>query len=236
MKKGFIGISIFLILAISLSLGYKIYSDKNNNLDKTNIKKEEQTTELVPNQKPYIDNNPIKLSLYKYYGHNKNREKVTEYTANWQYHKDISSFEVFFTEENNIDGDYFQNTFKKYYDNYENINNYKIGFHLNFLTKDQEINKNILSPKDTEDFFNYLEVYLYDDYHRKIGVWYSHTLENEMNDETLLTSIKLTAGKLINEITSDITVTVFTYDNDDFDNENNYRGKSSYKIVVKRQN
>lgn len=236
MKKGLIGIAILLIFTIAIGLGYKVYLDNKNILDKANIKKEEQTTEIVPNQNEYIDNNPIKLSLYKYYGHNKNREKVTEYTANWQYHKDISSFEVFFTEENTIDGDYFQNTFKKYYDDYENINHYKIGFHLNFLTQEQEVNKTILSPKDTEDFFDYLEVYLYDDYHQKIGIWYSHTLENEMNDETFLTSIKLTSGKLINEITSDITLTVFTYDSDDFDNDNNYRGNSSYKIVVKRQN
>ena len=54
-----------------------------------------------------------------------------------------------------------------------------------------------------------------------------------ITENTLLTSIKLTAGKKVNEISSDILVTAFTYDNDDFDLDNNYIGISKYQIIIK---
>ena len=38
----------------------------------------------------------------------------------------------------------------------------------------------------------------------------------------------------IDEVES-ITLTVFTYDEDDFDKENNYRGNSKYTINIKRK-
>lgn len=233
MKK----ILISLIIISLLALGFIVYKEKitkeNNN---PSIKQDNIKPNMPLETTKYIDNNPIKIGLYKYYGRYKNRELITEYTETWTYHKDISSFEVFYTNDSSITGNYFQDTFKEYYDKYENIDNYKIGYLISFITNNGEIKKMILSPKDTEDFFDYLEIYLYDDYHRQKGVWYSHTTEEEYNDETLLTSIKLTAGKNIADIISDISLTVFTYDYDDFDEENNYRGNSKYSIIVKNNN
>ena len=233
MKK----ILISLIIISLLALGFIVYKEKitkeNNN---PSIKQDNIKPNMPLETTKYIDNNPIKIGLYKYYGRYKNRELITEYTETWTYHKDISSFEVFYTNDSSITGNYFQDTFKEYYDKYENIDNYKIGYLISFITNNGEIKKMILSPKDTEDFFDYLEIYLYDDYHTQKGVWYSHTTEEEYNDETLLTSIKLTAGKNIADIISDISLTVFTYDYDDFDEENNYRGNSKYSIIVKNNN
>jgi len=223
--------SIVLIILISTFTYLKI-----NNLDnykEPEIKKDNVNTDLLEEKESYTDNNPIKLGLYKYYGRGKNRELITEYNKSWSYHNDISSFEVFYTNESTINGKYFQDTFKEYLDKYTDIDNYKIGYIISFNTKNGEINKTILSPKDTEEFFDILEIYLYDDYHREKGVWYSHTTEDEYNEETLLTSIKLTAGKNISEITSDISLTVFTYDYDDFDDYGNYKGISKYSIIVK---
>ena len=37
-------------------------------------------------------------------------------------------------------------------------------------------------------------------------------------------------------ISSPITLTVFTYDEDDFDKDNNYIGKSKYTITINTQN
>ncbi len=51
----------------------------------------------------------------------------------------------------------------------------------------------IRSPKDIVHT-EYLEVYLYDSIHHKPGEWYSHLLENQMKEETLITSFKLTPG------------------------------------------
>ena len=48
----------------------------------------------------------------------------------------------------------------------------------------------------------YLEVYLYDDIHQEEGTWYSHLTEDTTNAETVVSSVKLTAGSLIGEVTS----------------------------------
>lgn len=232
MKKFLLSI-IFILLIIISYISYNYYSSYSNlENDKKTIQK--NTMKKNENDIKSKNNNPInKIGLYKYYGKSKDRELITEYNDFWEYHKDISSFEVYYTNEPFINNDWLPETFDEYKNNYSNIDNYRIGYQINFLTKDKEINKTILSPKDTEEFYDYLEIYLYDDYHRERGVWYSHTTEDEFNENTLLTSIKLTAGKLINDISSDITLSVFTYDYDDFDNEGNYQGNSKYTIIVK---
>lgn len=220
------------MLIITGYLTFNYYKDINKEND--NIIKE-SNNKIEPEKDVYKDNNPIdKIGLYKYYGKVKERELIKEYSSNWEYHKDISSFEVYYTNDDFINNNWQKETFDTYKNNYSNIDNYKIGYYINFLTDNKEINKTILSPKDTNEFFNYLEIYLYDDYHREKGVWYSHTTEEEFNENTLLTSIKLTAGKDIEYIKSDISLTVFTYDNDDFDELGNYKGISKYQIIVKK--
>ena len=50
-----------------------------------------------------------------------------------------------------------------------------------------------------------------------------------------MTSIKLTASVYVDEVISPIKLSVFTYDQDDFDDSGNYRGNSIYTInVVKK--
>jgi len=218
-----------------LILLYIVNPLKNNNIvenPQSNIKNEDILE--IEEKNKYTDTNPIIVGLYKNYHNGNNRKLIKEYNAKWSYHNDISSFEVFYTNEEEISGSNQIKTFDLYKNNYQNIDNYRIGYIISFSTTTKEINKIILSPQDTEEYFDYLENYLYDDYHRN-GEWYSHTTEEEYNDDTLLTSIKLTAGKLVNEITSSITLTAFTYDINDnnvFDENNNYLGNSKYTIIV----
>lgn len=224
------------LLLISILLLTIYYIEKNKEkriiIDYPIYEKENKDEEKIVDE--YIDNNPIKIGFYNKLGKNKNRQIIHEYSDIWKYHTDIIVLDVFFSNEKEIDGRTFQYTFDDYYKEYENIENYKIGYKISFDTNDEKIEKYIFSPKDTQSFYNYLEIYLYDDYHKKVGVWYSHTTEDEMTDETLLTSIKLTAGKDIDKIISDISVTVFTYDNDDFDEKSEYRGTSYYSSIIKR--
>ncbi len=200
---------------------------------------EEQTKEVEENKEEeeevkYVDNNPIKLGLYKNYKNGSNRVLVNEYEEVWTYHKDISSFEVYYTQEEKISGGKQISVFDNYKNNYENIDDYRIGYILNFSINDEEVTKTILSPIDAEEYNNYLEVYLYDDYHRN-GEWYSHTTEEEYNKDTLLTSIKLTAGKQINELNSDIKLSAFSYIKDDLDKDGNYLGNSIWTITIKKK-
>lgn len=239
--KNYKYIIILIILIGVSSITFSYIKKQNKKEDNTTIiTDKEQNNEAINNEEePFKDPNPIAVSLYKYYGRGKAREKITEYTNTWKYHTDISSFEVYYTTESTLKISNQQTLFDEYLKMHTDYNNYKIGYNVKFLINNKEINKTILSPKDTEEIFDYLELYLYDDYHRTPGVWYSHTTEEEMNEETLLTSIKLTSGKLVDEITSDITLTVFTYDITDTENKaftenNEYIGNSKYSITIKR--
>jgi len=231
-------ILFFIIISITILgyLSFDYYKETNTNENPIIDTQKVNNNDITPETGKYIDNNPIKLGLYKYHGRYTDRELITEFSAPWQYHTDISSFEVYFTNESTIPGSNQIEQIDTYKTNYENIENYRIGYIINFLTNEKEIHKTILSPKDSEDFFEYLEIYLYDDYHRTPGVWYSHTTEEEFNENTLLTSIKLTAGVNVSQIISDITLTAFTYDSNDFDNYGNYKGISKYTIIVKKSN
>ena len=75
-------------------------------------------------------------------------------------------------------------------------------------------------------------MYLYDDINN--NGYYSHLTEEDINDNTIISSIKLTAGTYYEKITSNIKLTVFTYDEDDFDENKNYIGNSKHTIIIKK--
>lgn len=58
--------------------------------------------------------------------------------------------------------------------------------------------------------------------------------DNEITDNTLITSMKLTCGSDYKNITSDIYVKAFSYlTNNDFDENGYYRGKSYDEVIIK---
>lgn len=222
-----------IIILITLLIITGCNTKKNETTPKDTTKKEsEKTSEEV--KEDYIDNNPIKLGLYLYTNSYTNRKLLTEYSTNWIEGTDLCSLEIYYTTEESIPGTNQKKLWNTYYSNYQNISNYRIGYHISFNTKDNQIEKNILSPQDTGEIFDYIQLYLYDDINQEDGAWYSHITNEQYNENTILTSIKLTGSSKTNEITSDITLTTFTYDKDDFDENNNYRGNSKTTITIKR--
>ena len=226
MKKILI-ITCLLLTLTSCSYKTQPINKKDNKKNITsNVKEEIKDT--------YIDNNPITLGIYMYTNSSTPRYKTNEYKNNWKLNVDICSLEIFYTNEDQIPGTNFKNLWNNYYQNYTDINSYKIGYLIEFNTKNEgKIKKYIKSPQDTDSIYKYIQLYLYDDIHQD-GGWYSHITENEYNNDSILTSIKLTGSTYIDEITSDISLTAFTYDDDDFDENGEYRGISKQTVIIKR--
>ena len=223
---------ILLILIVLLLCGCSHNKEDNvstiDNIDDENDYIDETTIEQ------YIDDNPIKLGLFLYDNNYSNKERLEDtYYTNFVNGVDIGSFEVFLTEDKIINGNNFKNTWNKYYNNYENIDSYKVGFNIKFVLDDgTNYSANFLEP-DIFKFSEYFYVYLYDDIHQEDGAFYSH-LES-MEEDTLVTSIKIYAVDGIDRVDSFI-LSAFTYDSlDDFDEEGNYRGNSIYVIRIKRK-
>lgn len=215
---------MLVILLVGCTPKEEINKEENKLENNNEIKQEEIIKE------EYVDNNPIKLGLYLYTGSYSNKEKLSTYETTFVSGSDIGSFEVFFTDEEVISGNSFKSLFNSYYDKYENIDNYKIGYNIEFTLNDGTVNKfNLLKP-NIYLYGDYFYTYLYDDIHVNEGEFYSH-LES-IDDNTLITSIKIYAVDKIDDVKK-IKLTVFTYDSDDdFDEDGNYRGISKYSIDI----
>ena len=195
---------------------------KVNNLPESN----ELEEEIKVVEDAYKDDNPIKVGLYM------DGKLLENYTAKIVDGQDIAVFEVYYTNESDVGSGSTKYTFNKYYNNYDDIDKYKIGFYLGFETTEGKMEATILDPSKMHELY-YIYNYLYDDIHQADGAWYSHVEMEDVKDNTLYTSIKLYAGGYTYKITSPITLTVFTYDDmDDFDENGNYRGQSSYTITI----
>lgn len=227
MKK----IIILLIFPILLT-GCIEENKKNVNIITTN--EEEPEAPEIPSVPEYVDENPVEISLYIDAPSGGMQKSESEYHTSWIMKNDIVVFGSLFCNDDSMPSDHYQNLWANCASKYEDSTKYKVGWELKFTLKDgTSIDQMIYKPSDVSYFYDYLEIYLYDSANAKIGAWYSHLLDEEMTESTIMTSMKLTAGSKFEEIASPIEVTVFTYDTeDDFTESGHYRGKSSYKVTV----
>lgn len=176
----------------------------------------------------YIDENNATIGIYQEKG---NRiELVKEYKSTIKTSVDIGVFQIYPSNEETVltNGQFGV----AYYNAWSQTNNLKVGFNLKYtLVNGEEVSQNVLDPSMTTNN-QYIYVYLYDDYLNRNSSWYSHIEEDEYNDSSLFTSVKL-YGATADEINSKIVLTVFTYDGlDDFDESGEYRGNSRYSIEI----
>lgn len=224
---------LFLVLTLFLLCGCQKEELKKEHIVETKVEEKEDIEE-VPEDEEYIDSNPIRFSFYVDNPSDGLDKVENEYRTQWILKKDIVVLGIVYSDAPSFGANYFQNIFRNEGSKYENYESYKIGWHLNFELQDGTvINQYIYKPSDAAYFYDYLEIYLYDSVHVEPGVWYSHTTDEQMTQETIFTSMKLTAGSKFNEIVSPIKVTAFTYNNEEeFDEEGNYRGSSIQVINV----
>lgn len=196
---------------------------------KKEMKQEKQVQDYV---EPYVDDNPIEVGLYV--NNEGSRTLVTDYSYDIDSSKDLVSLEVYYSRDETMSGSQ-KILWNNYYQNYQDIDKYKIGYYVSFEVNGEEIKTMILKPSDGNSIFNYVQIYLYDDINQGDG-FYIHITDEEMTEDSILTSIKLTAGASFNEVSSSIRVKAFTYDSeDDFDEDGLYRGSSSYEVVIDKK-
>lgn len=196
------------------------------------IKEPEKTTEKVSLE--YVDENPINMGLYT--KKNNTYTLLKSYNTNIYPNKDINTFQILPKNDEFI-------TFKGRYTDYvkstwDSINtNYKMGIILTIPLKDGTvINEYIYDPSNTLRNQKYIGVYLYDAVIHAKDKWYSHITNEEFNENTIITSVKLTAGNSETDINYPIKLSVFTYDTDDDFSKDEYRGQSIYTLLIDKTN
>ena len=218
---------LLLILMLFLVTGCTFSEDKKMN-DTTDDNKEE-TTDVLPPEPIYVDENPVVVGLYQ------NGKLVRNISATFYDNIDIDSFDVYFTNDENVGDTNTKRNFNKYASNYDNVSQYKIGFYVSFDVADKKMEATILNPEAMYSLAPYVYNYLYDDVHQADGTWYSHVETKDVKNDTIYSSIKLYGADSMNKVTSPITLMVFTYDtDDDFDENGIYRGNSKYTITINK--
>lgn len=194
------------------------------NQEKEVINKEEEKEEIKEVEE-YVDNNPIKIGIYE-----NDIKLIKEYKVQKQSRKEFI-FSFYYTNEENLGNNRQKKNWNKFFNQYSNIENYKIGFNFVFYVGDKKIEKTILKP-DTFAFEPYFYIYIYDDINQPDNTFYTHLEETDVNENTIFSSLKIFLMEPF-DITSPIEFTVFTYDDlNDFDENNNYRGNSKYTIKI----
>lgn len=147
--------------------------------------------------------------------------------------RDLCVMAIFPSNENVLSGQYFLYIWQDAISKNPDAAGMKIGYFLEYSTPEGKYENVILRPSDiTDKFWDYLEIYIYDDVNQDVNAWHSHLLDSEITDETLVTSFKLTAGAKIADV-ADIKLMAFLYSSDsDFDENGMYKGKNSYTVNI----
>lgn len=213
-----------------ISILFFLCSCSNKSLE-TNEVSNSTVEEIV---QEYVDENPVTISLYVDNAIGGLDIAGKEFHSIWQSKRDIVILSSIFSNEEQIAANYFQYMWLNAAEKYENYKNYKTGWYINFNLEDgTNYEKNIFHPDDVTDLYEFVEIYLYDSVNQELGAWYSHLTAKDMNNETIMTTMKLTAGSKYEEIEGPIVVKVFTYDDmNDFDDNGFYRGNSLSTIKV----
>ena len=222
MKKKFVIVLLVMLIISCYGCCKKDNKTENNKsiTSKDNIEKKKDN---------YKDLNNTPIGIYQLKG--KNLNKLYIFNTKLEVEKDINTFQIYPSNEesivlNTLFGQSFYNEWIKY-------NNIKMGFNIKFsLVSGENISYNILSPTNTFEKWQYLMNYLYDDYANLGRVFYSHIENDQYNDSTLFTAIKMQCGYYLTDINSKIQLTVFTYDSDDDFLNGEYRGNSSYTLNI----
>ncbi len=180
--------------------------------------------EVIPQ---YVDTNPIKVGLYK------NGKLVKEYNTKFQDRKDIAVFDIVYSNLDDLGSTNLKNNWYKYYNEYTDIKEYKTGFYLSFETSEKKYESLIKDPSKQHDLHPYLYYYLYDGVHATGR--YSHLEMKDLKEDTIYASIKLYMHLESKDIISPITLTVFTYKDDNDFIDGHYRGNSYYTITIENK-
>ncbi len=147
---------------------------------------------------------PCLIGLYDELGAPGTYTRLSEWNDPWIQGKDIAVFDIIPSSEESLTDPSFQNLWKTESDKISPDAYVKPYLLLEYtLTDGTKESFTITGWKEAEEIIakGHIEIYLYDDIHQD-GGWYSHLTEADTNEETVISSVKLTAGKNIASVES----------------------------------
>ncbi len=147
---------------------------------------------------------------------------------------DVAYFGIFpFENETHPDVDYGGEYMQLWRE--AGLSGYKVGLEFEIRLYDKTTQRfTVLSAEDTFKFEEYFEIYLYDDVANAGKWWYSHITPETTNENTLITTFKITLRDGCYRV-KEIAVSAFVYkDSGDFDADGFYTGNDRATMIIKR--
>lgn len=205
----------------------------------------EEETETAAAEETVVDL-PNEKEVRLYMGSGGEMDVVTEYSCTWSVDEDIASFEAINSTEDVIYYDDYYTLHSDYWYAVDTDVTYKIGYELSFDVGDEHKVYTILKPADISDnpdlfmgdaandtVTGYMGVWVYCDI-GQTGT-YIHLTQADMQEDTLMTSIKLRPTPQSSEI-SNFKLKAFSYTSDaEFDSDGHYIGTHGYEISIYNQ-
>lgn len=203
----------------------------------------EKTAASIPNDKP------VHLYIMDYNTMTCNR--VSEFASAWTPSEDLESFGAFCSPDESFPFTTETDAHNETWNRVNTATKYKIGYELSFDVGGQHKIITILEPDDIEtnpDLYmgdypedgdydgitGYMGVWVYDDMHQD-GSFYTHITQDEVNDDTLLTSIKLRPTPQSDEI-SNLVLKAFSYSSpEEFDSDGRYCGNYASQVTINKE-
>lgn len=176
---------------------------------------------------PDENGRPVINFYHSYRADRQDRDLCSSFVSAWTAKKDIVILEPLAYDQPTHVGSIssYATFWRELWEAFPCAGQCKLGYCMDITLSDgNTVHKVITKPSDTDSFYNYVEMYLYDDVHQKPNTWYSHLLDTQVTDRTLMTSIKLTAGSQIHLVKT-ISVSVFVYAGpEDFNEKGDFTG------------
>ena len=134
--------------------------------------------------------------------------RLDDVTSSWEAGVDIVCLDILLSGEGTLAGDSYKDLWQSVADA-AGITDTKVYLALEYtLAGGEKVTLDVSDYKGAEAAVEagYVEIYLYDDVHQVDGMWYSHLTADTTSESTVVSSVKITAGKKIDQVES-ITLT-----------------------------
>ncbi len=148
---------------------------------------------------------PICIGIYDDLNDNGIYTRLSQWESRWTAGKDIAVFDIIPSSEDELQGRSYPKLWLQEAEKLPKDIDPDPYFILEYTLKDGTLKtKEIFSYAEAEELITegYIEIYLYDDIANASSDWYSHLTKFDTDENTVISSVKLTAGKLIGEIES----------------------------------
>ncbi len=170
------------------------------------------------------DEVPCFIGFYDDLENNGVYTRLNEWKVPWIIKEDIAVFDVIPSNEEVLTGSSYKDLWIAESEKVSNPGLVTPYFSITYTLVDgSEKSAYISSYVDAEAITEegYIEIYLYDDIHQEEDAWYYHLTDVTTTEQSVISSIKLTAGNKINDVNT-IKLTAFV------------EGSSSDTIIIER--